>query len=139
MAITDGRVNNGGYQAPSNPAVVSGPGALSQRTDGSPTQAATYIPGLPYGEGQKTYNNQVAADMQGSPFSSMAGANIIGLDAPTTMQDTPGTEGIDLGPGGGSNLMMDMPTYKASPRDALAKAAMFDDTGTVEIILNTYF
>ena len=35
--------------------------------------------------------------------------------------------------------MMDMPMYKPSPRDALAKAAMFDDTGTVEIILNTYF
>jgi hypothetical protein len=139
MAITDGRVNNGGYQAPSNPAVVSGPGALSQRTDGSPTQPATYISGLPYGQGEQTYNNQVAADMQGSPFPSMAASNIIGLDTPTTMPDTPGTEGIDLGPGGGSNLMMDMPMYKASPRDALAKAAMFDDTGTVEIILNTYF
>ena len=139
MAITDGRVNNGGYQAPSNPAVVSGPGALSQRTDGSPTQAATYISGLPYGQGKQTYSNQVAADMQGSPFSSMSSGNIVPLDAATTMPDTPGTEGIDSGPGGGSNLMMDMPMYKSSPRDALAKAALFDDTGTVEIILNQFF
>jgi hypothetical protein len=139
MGIADGRSNNGGYQKPSNPAVVSGPGALSARTDGSPTQAATYIPGLPYGEGQKTYNNQVASPMQGNPFPSMEGSNIVGLSAPTTMENIPGTEGIDIGPGGGSNLMMDLPTYKASPRDALAKAALYDPTGEVEIILNTFF
>jgi len=44
----------GGYREPSNPAPVSGPGALSQRTDGGPTQGAKYISGLPYGQGQET-------------------------------------------------------------------------------------
>ncbi len=38
----------GGYRAPSSPAPVSGPGALSQRTDGGPTQGAKYVSGLPY-------------------------------------------------------------------------------------------
>ena len=59
----------GGYRTPSNPAPVSGPGALSQRTDGGPTQGATYISGLPYGEGQQTYANQVTAPMQGNNFA----------------------------------------------------------------------
>ncbi len=30
----------GGYRKPNNPAPVSGPGSLSQRTDGGPTQPA---------------------------------------------------------------------------------------------------
>ncbi len=34
----------------------------------SATQAATYIPGLPYGQGQETYDNQVKEPMQGNPF-----------------------------------------------------------------------
>jgi hypothetical protein len=43
----------GGYQAPENPAVQSGPGSLSQRTDGGPAskQAAKYIAGGDYGDG----------------------------------------------------------------------------------------
>ena len=58
--------NRGGYRKPANPAPVSGPGALSQRTDGSPSQPATYIPGLPQGEGQATYDQQVSAPMAGT-------------------------------------------------------------------------
>ena len=41
----------GGYQQPTNPAPVSGPGALSKRTDGA-GQPAQYMSGLPYGQGQ---------------------------------------------------------------------------------------
>jgi len=43
----------GGYQKPNNPAVQSGPGSLSQRTDGGPAskQAARYIAGGDYGDG----------------------------------------------------------------------------------------
>ena len=47
--MTTAPEGRGGYRAPSNPAPVSGPGALSQRTDGGATQPATYISGLPYG------------------------------------------------------------------------------------------
>ena len=56
----------GGYQAPTNPAPVSGPGALSQRTDGGPadSQAAQYVSGLPYGEGQAFMAQQQAAPLQ---------------------------------------------------------------------------
>jgi hypothetical protein len=43
----------GGYQAPENPAVQSGPGSMSQRTDGGPAskQTAKYIAGGDYGDG----------------------------------------------------------------------------------------
>ena len=45
----------GGYRQPSNPAPVSGPGALSKRTDGGAvegmTQAPKYMAGMRYGMG----------------------------------------------------------------------------------------
>lgn len=128
----------GGYQQPNNPAPVSGPGSLSQRTDGSPTQPATYIPGLPYGQGQQTYDNQIKEPMQGNPFPSMGGVNVVPLDAPTMFPEEPGTAGIDAGPGVGSEAMMDLPRYKSNPRDTIAKVAMFDDTGEVELILSKF-
>ena len=43
---------HGGYRQPSSPAPVSGPGALSKRTDGNaPSQAARYISGGDNGSG----------------------------------------------------------------------------------------
>ena len=129
----------GGNRQPANPAPVSGPGALSQRTDGSPTQPATYISGLPYGQGQQTYDNQVAAPMAGNTVPQMAGIDVTPLSAPTQFPDEPGTAGIDRGPGGGSELMMDMPRFKPSIQQTLEKAAMFDDSGEAELILNQFF
>ena len=38
----------GGYRKPQNPAAVSGPGALSKRTDGK--QPVVRVPDVPYGE-----------------------------------------------------------------------------------------
>lgn len=43
---------HGGQRTPENPAAVSGPGALSQRTDGGPARAPGRISNQPYGEGQ---------------------------------------------------------------------------------------
>jgi hypothetical protein len=40
----------GGYQKPSKPASVSGPGKLSRRTDGGPAQKLRDIPDAKYGE-----------------------------------------------------------------------------------------
>ena len=138
----------GGMRVPSNPAPVSGPGALSARTDGGPTQPAQYMPGLGYGEGGQNYSNQVSAPLAGNPMSSPAGQGMSGeptmvqptsLDAPTQFPDEPGTAGIDRGPGGGSELMMDMPRFRPNIRQTLEKAAMFDDSGEAELILNQFF
>ena len=59
----------GGYRLPSKPATQSGPGALSQRTDGGPAskQAARYIAGGNYGDGQELMNIQTSAPMAATP------------------------------------------------------------------------
>ena len=128
----------GGYKKPSNPTPVSLPGALSSRTDGSPTQAATYIPGLPYGEGEQTYSNQTAAPMAGTPYDALP-TQPISLDTPTQYPDEPGTAGIDRGPGGGSELLAGMPKPKPNPMDTLKKVNLFDDSGEAELILMNFF
>lgn len=123
----------GGYQAPSNPAPVSGPGALSQRTDGGPTQGATYIPGLPYGQGQETYANQVAAPMQGNSYAQDMPTELL---APTTRPNEVITNGIDIGPGAGSEVL-NLPNTQEPISVTMRKIAQFDPTGEAEIIYST--
>ena len=123
----------GGYRAPSNPAPVSGPGALSQRTDGGPTQGAKYIPGLPYGQGQETYANQVAAPMQGNNFAQEMP---IELFAPTTRPNEVITNGIDIGAGAGSEAL-NLPNTQEPVSVTMRKIAQFDPTGEAEIIYST--
>jgi len=108
----------GGYQRPTSPAPVSGPGSLSQRTDGGPAhkQAAKYISGLPYGQGQEMMNTQSSAPMEAStptpnpvPASQMGNsANtaaepmpVVPLNAPDQNPNEPVTSGVDAGPGPG--------------------------------------
>lgn len=108
----------GGYRKPTNPAPVSGPGALSQRTDGGPgdKQAARYISGLPYGEGQQMMNTQQSAPMAAAPGIESSGmAMSPGLAAPSqpivpltafsSRPNEPITAGIDLGPGPDSSSL----------------------------------
>ena len=120
----------GGYRAPSNPAPVSGPGALSQRTDGGPTQGAKYISGLPYGQGQQTYSNQVAAPMAGNTMAPMEMPTE--LMAPTSRPTEPVTSGIDIGEGVGSEAMQ-LPEQKASLAATLQQLIQYDPTGEAEL------
>jgi len=137
--MTTAPEGRGGYRAPSNPAAVSGPGALSQRTDGGPTQAARYVPGLPYGQGQQTYSNQVAAPMAGN---SMAGNPMPAMEmptelmAPTQRPNEPITAGIDIGEGPGSEIM-NLPNTKQPLSTIMRKIAQFDPTGEAELIYST--
>lgn len=109
----------GGYQRPTSPAPVSGPGSLSQRTDGGPAdkQAARYISGLPYGQGNEMMATQMAAPMEATSSPSPASASqiagqpqqqaqpsaepmpVVPLGAPTQRPDEPITHGSDMGPG----------------------------------------
>jgi len=59
----------GGYQAPTNPAMVSGPGSLSARTDGGPAskQAVRAMTGGPYGENKDMADIQSQAAMEKLP------------------------------------------------------------------------
>lgn len=122
----------GGYRKPNNPAPVSGPGSLSQRTDGGPTQPATYIPGLQYGQGQETYNNQVAAPMAGNPFPEMEMPTP--LTAPTSRPNEPITAGINRGEGPGTEAMGQLPNTAYTITDIFRNLLPYDQSGDVELI-----
>lgn len=71
--MTD-RDRRGGYQRPDNPAPVSGPGRLSERTDGGPGQPIRVPSGGRYGERQALVNQQQAAPLARSQGPAVGGA-----------------------------------------------------------------
>ncbi len=123
----------GGYQAPNNPAPVSGPGALSQRTDGGPTQPAKYISGMPYGQGQETYSNQVAQALAGNPFSGMGEPTP--LMAPSSRPGEPIQSGIDIGDGVSSTAIR-LPNQEPTILTIMQRLAEADPSGESELIYN---
>jgi hypothetical protein len=104
---------NGGYRRPTNPAPVSGPGQLSQRTDGGPQQVQADMSGMPYGENAEFNTMQSMAPMSASPSarsprastrsakSAGGGMSATPLFAPTQRPDEPVTAGAPFGPGDG--------------------------------------
>ena len=87
---------------PPDPSVVSGPGALSKRTDLPPSQGAKRLPNAAYGEQQ-----QFQADQAGAPMAKAENplANVVPLNAPTQRPDEPVTAGVDAGPGPGREIL----------------------------------
>lgn len=57
----------GGKRTPAEPAAVSGPGALSERTDGGPSQPARSFPAQFHGQRQQLEDLQTAAPMEAGP------------------------------------------------------------------------
>jgi hypothetical protein len=129
--------NRGGYQQPTNPAPVSGPGALSQRTDGGAiegmTQPVKEYTGLPYGENKSVNDLQGASSMAGDPFRSP----LLDLMSPSVRPDEPITAGLTGGPGGGPELMRGMPNTVPNIIDTLTYMARFDPSGETELILRS--
>ena len=130
----------GGYRLPSNPAPVSGPGALSQRTDGSAidgistnTQAPKYMPGLGYGEGGQNMANQQAEPLAGSPTPTFELPAVVRLNAPTQRPNEPITAGMDFGPGPGSEAIQ-IPNMAVSPSHTIRTLAQNDPTGDAELL-----
>src|SRR6478609_1077117 len=109
----------GGYQAPAHPAPVSGPGALSQRTDGGPAQAMSAPTGMAYGQHKAMIDSQRAAPMAGQtplPTPShaapekpsvpqMPAFSGTGFDAPTQRPGEAVTAGAGYGPGPGPEAL----------------------------------
>jgi hypothetical protein len=103
------------YQRPSNPAPVSGPGALSQRTDGGPSQPIRVASGGDYGDRTDMIDLQSSAPMEGSAAPSsppmMAapqqpmGPMPTPLTDPSQRPDEPGTHGAASGPGAGPEIL----------------------------------
>lgn len=95
--MPDGR---GGYRRPNNPAPVSGPGAMSRRTDGgAATQPEMIASGNGYGERKAMEEIQGGAAMQGGGGAPTPAPSAIPFDAPTQNPGEPVTAGAALGPG----------------------------------------
>lgn len=102
---------HGGYRKPENPAAVSGPGALSKRTDGGAGQPVSRMTGLGYGENKAYMEQQTGAPMadttDGGAGPAMGGPPVmpvIPLNAPTDFKNEPITAGAPFGPGAGPAL-----------------------------------
>jgi len=130
-----GNQNSGGYRQPSNPAPVSAPGALSQRTDGGAidgmTQPQQAYTGFKYGENQAIQEQQSGASMAGNPFPM---ADISPLNAPTARPEEPVTTGINMGEGAGTEVMRGMPNMGPSLVDTIKHLTQFDPSGDAELI-----
>lgn len=108
---------HGGQRTPSSPAPVSGPGALSKRTDGGPgaKQPVRVPTGGAYGDASTLRADQQGAPMGASPGGDqavpaglLAGLSIPtgpGLGAPTQQPGTPVTDGAAAGPGAGPEAL----------------------------------
>ena len=131
--MTTAPENRGGYRQPSNPAPVSGPGALSQRTDGGATEGMTQpqqqYTGLPWGENKAIAEQQGGAPLAGNPMPP-----IIPLTAPTQRPDEPITSGINMGAGPGTEAMRGMPNRAPSLVDTIKHLTQFDSSGDAELI-----
>lgn len=99
----------GGYRRPTNAAPVSGPGALSRRTD---TQPVRNPGGMPYGENADFADIQSSAPMAASPNVARAARaavmptqSPVALDAATQRPDEPLTTGSAYGPGAGPEIL----------------------------------
>lgn len=103
---------HGGYRKPANPAPVSGPGAMSRRTDGRPDQIVRDIPDAAYGE-QKTFREvQTGAPLNAetsarptsiapSSMAPLAAESIVPLLADSQRAEEPVTSGAAMGAGPG--------------------------------------
>lgn len=94
MPNRDKRENRGGKRTPEKPAAVSGPGALSQRTDtktgtnpSNPSQPVRHIPTDTYGESKQLTTQQQSAPMAAAPGQ-------VALPTGQTNQGTGGVPGI---------------------------------------------
>jgi hypothetical protein len=104
----------GGYRKPGNPAPVSGPGALSRRTDGRVAE------GFAYG-----MNKQINEQAAGAPMAKVAATAarpmniapqlqpVTPLTAPTMNPDESVMAGINMGAGPGAEALM-LPTMNDS-------------------------
>lgn len=127
-----GNKNSGGMRptAPqNNPANISATGGNGQSGNG--TQAAKYIPGLGYGQGQATMAQQQAAPMAG-PTATPSLPAVTPLTAPTERPYEPLTNGMDFGPGAGSEAL-NLPTERPLS-ETLAAMLQYDSTGDVQAI-----
>lgn len=112
---------------------VSGPGALSQRTDQQPLRDVT---GLPYGDAGALRAQQAGAPMAQDP--GIPQLPVTGLGAPSERPDQPITAGADAGAGPGSEVLDTASTGQPAGgaiSSLLARAAASDPSGELARLL----
>lgn len=110
----------GGYRRPANPAPVSGPGAMSARTDGGPadSQPMRAIPDAAYGEQAEFMGIQAGAPMAADPQMT---PQIPGIDAPTMRPTEPITAGAALGAGPGPEVLPSLDSAMSEDMRTIAR------------------
>lgn len=107
-----GQGSGGAHGGPQySPMNISATGGNGQ----SGTQAAKYIPGMAYGQGQETMNQQKSAPMAAQPKPSASGAmmgEVTPLTAPTMRPGEPVTAGAAAGMGPGTEALNLPPTMQ---------------------------
>jgi hypothetical protein len=123
----------GGYRQPKNPAPVSGPGSLSQRTDGGATEGMSQpqqsYSGFAYGENKAVNEQQGGAPLAGDSF------NMPNLGTFNTTNRSI-YDGINYGDGPGTEALMNQPMRQPNIIDTLRSLVPFDSSGDIELILN---
>lgn len=116
---------HGGNRTPSKPAAVSGPGALSRRTDGGPGQPVRDTTGGAYGDAQAFRGMQQQSPMASAPATppmppgggSGQPMTATPLHAPSAMPDVPVTDGAAAGAGAGMDAL-GLPSADMATQDA---------------------
>jgi hypothetical protein len=115
----------------------AGPGKYSTRTD------KLELGSTAYGEGVETQAIKSGAplaktgDVRGIPASEVRAAaeSVTPLYAPTQRPEEPITQGIDMGPGAGSDaLMMQSKFAERKLSDILAEMIPYDTTGEIQYL-----
>jgi hypothetical protein len=117
---------------------ASGPGKYSKRTDMS-------LGSTSYGEGgetaalntaaPKSKTRGIADDVGGRPSNPIAQAPVTPLFAPSERPSEPITNGIDVGPGAGSEaLMMQSQFANRKLSDILVEMIPYDTTGEIQYL-----
>lgn len=129
----------GGKRTPRNPAPVSGPGQLSQRTDGGPQQTLANMTGMPYGENAEFNTLQGQAPMSAAGQTTAraprprqprgGGQGPVSLFSPTQRPDEPVTAGAPFGPGEGPPSMSNAYMAPGSMSNTVRKMVASDPTG----------
>lgn len=105
---------------------VSGPGALSRRTDTGPTQRIAELPDAEYGEAATYRDLQQNAGLGQSQGGEMAAVGnptaqqVVPMDAPSQNPMTPVTDGAAMGPGAGMEALGIVPQSQQDMKQWLA-------------------
>lgn len=128
--VMAGKNQHGGYRRPRKPAPVSGPGELSRRTDGGPTQVVADLPNAKYGEGQEFTDLQRQIPLPASTTPKPMGAPMpTPLSAGTERPHEPISWGAPFGAGPGPS---ESPPVQAKVSDALARMKDNDPSGVLD-------